>query len=386
MAKEIIKRQNQYRDNIKPDVRVNQVANNENLRAVRLGLYDVDNAIKWHLENVVNLQIDTVQGSKKVPVIFATPEKWVSVQTQGYIHDNNDKIITPIAVLNRTGIEQRQDYVKNEVLKNEGNQWLFERKYSQKNKYTPFDILTNTKPLREFYTLDIPRFIHVTYNVIFWTEFIEQMNDLVEQVLFFNGTAFGDTQKYPTTISSPSFELSNEIGNDRFVKATFEFTVKAYLINEDSRNRPTIQKLIPANKIVINFKESTTLLDSMTAAAGSGTTTISGKPAGSSTERNVARVNQESLDYINTNKTKVATYTNSNAATIIGASILSAPVTLPPTDKNSFYYFINGQNVPSTYVVSFTQTGADIVIVFNIASLGYELSSTDEIFIIGKFV
>lgn len=122
MAKEIIKRQNQYRDNIKPDVRVNQVANNENLRAVRLGLYDVDNAIKWHLENVVNLQIDTVQGSKKVPVIFATPEKWVSVQTQGYIHDNNDKIITPIAVLNRTGIEQRQDYVKNEVLKNEGNQ------------------------------------------------------------------------------------------------------------------------------------------------------------------------------------------------------------------------------------------------------------------------
>lgn len=386
MAKEIIKRQNQYRDNIKPDVRVNQVANNENLRAVRLGLYDVDNAIKWHLENVVNLQIDTVQGSKKVPVIFATPEKWVSVQTQGYIHDNNDKIITPIAVLNRTGIEQRQDYVKNEVLKNEGNQWLFERKYSQKNKYTPFDILTNTKPLREFYTLDIPRFIHVTYNVIFWTEFIEQMNDLVEQVLFFNGTAFGDTQKYPTTISSPSFELSNEIGNDRFVKATFEFTVKAYLINEDSRNRPTIQKLIPANKIVINFKESTTLLDSMTAAAGGGTTTISGKPAGSSTERNVARVNQESLDYINTNKTKVATYTNSNTATIIGASILSAPVTLPPTDKNSFYYFINGQNIPSTYVISFTQTGADIVIVFNIASLGYELSSTDEIFIIGKFV
>jgi hypothetical protein len=385
MAKEIFKRQNQYRDNIKPDVRVNQVANNENLRAVRLGLYDVDNAIKWHLENVVNLQIETSQGSKKVPVIFGTPEKWVSVQTQGYIRDNNDKIITPIAILNRTGIEQRQDYVKNEVLKNEGNQWLFERKYSQKNKYTPFDILTNTKPLREFYTLDIPRFIHVTYNVIFWTEFIEQMNDLVEQVLFFNGTAFGDIQKYPTMISSPSFELSNEIGNDRFVKASFEFTVKAYLINEDSRNRPTVQKLIPANKIVINFKESTTLLDSMTAAAG-GTTTISGKPAGSSTERNVARVNQESLDYINTNKTKVAVYTNSNTATLVGATILSAPVTLPPTNINSFYYFINGQNVPSTYIISFTQTGPDIIIVFNIASLGYSLSSTDEIFVIGKFV
>jgi hypothetical protein len=56
-------------------------------------------------------------------------------------------------------------------------------------------------------------------------------------------------------ISAPSFELSNDIGNDRFVKAKFQFTTKAYLINEDARNRPTIQKLIPANKVVVNFTE-----------------------------------------------------------------------------------------------------------------------------------
>jgi hypothetical protein len=388
MAKEIFKKQNQYRDNIKPDTRVNQVANNENLRAVRLGLYDVDNAIKWHLENVVNLQIDSSQGIKKVPVIYASPEKWVSVQTQGYLRDNNDKIITPIAVLNRTSIEQRSDYVKNDVLKNEGNQWLFERKYSQKNKYTPFDVLTNTKPLREFYTLDIPRFIHVTYSVILWTEFIEQMNELVEQIMFFNGTAFGDTQKYPTTISSPSFELSNEIGSDRFVKTTFEFTVKAYLINEDSRNRPTVQKIIPANKIVVNFKESTTLLDSTQLSTGQ-TTITSGKAIGSPTERKVTSVsslNQESLDYINTNKTKTAVYVNYTTAIISSAEIKSAPGTLPPTDKTSFYYFINGQNIPVNYVASITQVAADVVIVFDITGLGYELTPTDEIFIIGKFV
>jgi hypothetical protein len=73
--------------------------------------------------------------------------------------------------------------------------------------------------------------------------------------MFFNGTAFGDTQKFPTMISAPSFELSNDIGSDRFVKAKFQFTTKAYLINEDARNRPTIQKLIPANKVVVNFTE-----------------------------------------------------------------------------------------------------------------------------------
>jgi hypothetical protein len=388
MAKEIFKRQNQYKDNIKPDVRVNQVANTENLRAVRLGLYDVDNAIKWHLENVVNLQIDSSQGLKQVPVIFATPEKWVSAQTQGFIRDNNDKIMTPIVVLNRTGVDQRQDYVKNEVLKNEGNQWLFEKKYSQKNKYTPFNVLTNTTPLREFYLLDIPRFINVTYNVIVWTEFIEQMNDLVEQIMFFNGTAFGDTQKYPTTISSPSFELSNDIGSDRFVKTTFEFTVKAYLINEDARNRPTVQKIIPANKVVINFFESSNLLDSMTSGTGK-TSVISGNIIGSPTERSSQSgnaLNEESLVYINSNKTKIAVYLTNDSAIINNATILEAPPALTPTTKNSFYYFINGQNIPSTYIISFTQVGNNIVIIFDIASLGYGLSATDEIFIIGKFL
>ena len=76
MAKQIIKRQNQYRDNINPDIRVNQVAIDDNLRSLRVGLYDVDAAIKWHLENVIQVQINTNQGSKKVPVIYATPEKW----------------------------------------------------------------------------------------------------------------------------------------------------------------------------------------------------------------------------------------------------------------------------------------------------------------------
>jgi hypothetical protein len=145
--------------------------------------------------------------------------------------------------------------MKNEVLKNEGNQWIFERKYSSKNKYTPFDVLTNTKPIKEYYAMDIPRYIHITYDIICWTEFLEQMNDLVEQIMFFNGTAFGDTQKFPTMISAPSFELSNDMGSDRFVKAKFQFTTKAYLINEDARNRTTIQKLTPANKVVVSFTE-----------------------------------------------------------------------------------------------------------------------------------
>jgi hypothetical protein len=387
MAKQIIKRQNQYRDNINPTERVNQVKTDESLRAVKIGLYDVDAAIKWHLENVINVQINTNQGAKKVPVIFATPEKWSGVQAQGFLRDNNDKIMAPVIVINRTGFEQRQDYVKNDVLKNEGNQWVFERKYSQKNKYTPFDILTNTTPIREFYALDIPRFIHVSYDIICWTEFLEQMNDLTEQIMFFNGTAFGDTQKFPTIISAPSFELSNEIGNDRFVKAKFSFTTKAYLINEDARNRPSIQKLTPPTKITVNFYESSNLLDSANSSTGNSTAVAMGQGSGGTAAPKVAAVNQLIYTYLNTAITKQANIvTVPNSVTFSSSSILQPPALsgLPATTVNDFRFFINGQYVPIS-AVTLTVSGADIIATFDTGVLGYELELGEEVIGIGKW-
>jgi hypothetical protein len=126
----------------------------------------------------------------------------------------------------------------------------------------------------------------------------------------------------------------------------------------------------------------------MTAGTGK-TSVISGNIIGSPTERSSqggGGLDEESLVYINSNKTKTAIYLTSDSAVINNATILAAPSTLTPTTKNSFYYFINGQNIPSTYIISFTQVGSNIVIIFDTASIGYELSVTDEIFIIGKFL
>jgi hypothetical protein len=126
----------------------------------------------------------------------------------------------------------------------------------------------------------------------------------------------------------------------------------------------------------------------MTSGTGK-TSVISGNIIGSPTERSSQSgnaLNEESLVYINSNKTKIAVYLTNDSAIINNATILEAPPALTPTTKNSFYYFINGQNIPSTYIISFTQVGNNIVIIFDIASLGYGLSATDEIFIIGKFL
>jgi hypothetical protein len=209
------------------------------------------------------------------------------------------------------------------------------------------------------------------------------MNELTEQIMFFNGTAFGDTQKFPTIISAPSFELSNDIGNDRFVKAKFTFTTKAYLINENASNRPTIQKLIPPNKIVVNFHESDTLIDTFRFGTKKTGTSVSG---GGSRKVTYSNISKEVAAYLAANNTNVGTYVSSNSAIFTGVSLLVPPdgSGLPNPTVNDITFFINGQYVPSSIII-LNVVGNDITATFDTTLLGYTLEADDEIIGSGKW-
>ena len=86
--------------------------------------------------------------------------------------------------------------------------------------------------------------------------------------------------------------------------------------------------------------------------------------------------------YLNTNKTVQGVVVSSNTATFVGA-FLQPPAGsgLPPTNKNSFNYFINGQYAPTTSVISFDGT----TLVFDTSILQFTLDGNDEILAIGKW-
>ena len=93
------------------------------------------------------------------------------------------------------------------------------------------------------------------------------------------------------------------------------------------------------------------------------------------------------LTYLNTNITKVAdTITVPNTAIFTGAALLQPPVgsSLPATSKNNFVFYINGQNINVDYV-TLVEAGGNVTVIFDTASIGYTLDTTDEVIAIGKF-
>lgn len=91
------------------------------------------------------------------------------------------------------------------------------------------------------------------------------------------------------------------------------------------------------------------------------------------------------LLYINVNKSLQADIINvPNTIIFTSASILQPTSYLPQTTIDSFEFFVNGQNVPSS-LASFNSYSGGISITFNTSSLGYSLETDDEIIAIGKF-
>jgi hypothetical protein len=91
------------------------------------------------------------------------------------------------------------------------------------------------------------------------------------------------------------------------------------------------------------------------------------------------------LLYIATNKQLQADIVNApNNAIFTGAAILYPSPLLPTTTTNDFVFYINRQQIPSSFV-SFDSYIGGVSITFNTSSLGFSLNSTDTVTAIGKF-
>ena len=80
----------------------------------------------------------------------------------------------------------------------------------------------------------MPNYTDVTYEFVLWTNFIEQMNPLVESFVDQSHTYWGDgtNNKFLCTIDSVSDASEMNQDGERFIKSTFTVTSKAYLLPE----------------------------------------------------------------------------------------------------------------------------------------------------------
>ena len=229
----------------------------DNVKNVSVGIYDVDSAFKNFLEKDVRPTVEDDGRFFPVPVMYASPEKWASAQRDGFMKDENGMILTPVIVFKRDNLSINTELSKLKVAQNEDAHQAFERKYTKVNLYDQFSILTGEVPKKEFLSVERPDYVDLQYEVIVWCDYMEQVNKVVEQIVFFQGRSFGERYKFVIKGDSYSFETIAEMGQDRITKATISLVAKAYIVPEYVGLNNNTKRRISKGKVV--FTEDPTL-------------------------------------------------------------------------------------------------------------------------------
>lgn len=202
-----------------------------------IGLKDIDEAIQYHFANYLKLTVSQNNGTVLVPVIYGSPEKWKSIQRDGYYRDGAAKIMSPLLAFKRSSVVQNRT-LGNKIDGNAAkNVQLYEKPFSRRNVYDNFNVLQNQKPQREYTVVVTPDYVTVNYTCIVWTNFVEQMNKLVEAINFASNSYWGDPDSFQFLAKTETFTDAQvyDQGEDRLVRTEFDLTVNGYLI-PDSLN------------------------------------------------------------------------------------------------------------------------------------------------------
>ena len=62
-----------------------QILRDDKTSIFEVGLYDIDSAVKYYIDNVIQPQVKDSNGSTmQLPVIYGSTERWKSVQKSNY--------------------------------------------------------------------------------------------------------------------------------------------------------------------------------------------------------------------------------------------------------------------------------------------------------------
>ena len=233
-------------------------------------LLDIDSAINYYFNSVIKPSVEDNGENVKVPLLYASPERWKSISRDGFLRDKKDQIITPVIVYKRTSVEKDDNLPQDKLDANNPNLfYTFEKKFSQENKYDNFTAQIGNFPAKEYYNVTFPDYVTLTYDFIIWTSYIEQMNKIVERIVYSDGAYWGDPNKMRFRTSVDSITDATEVSDaERLVRSNFSVTLKGYLLPKANfDHRSTTQKYISPKRVIFNADVDTTVTN-VTGRAG----------------------------------------------------------------------------------------------------------------------
>lgn len=221
---------------------------NDTVKVPSITIYDVDYAISHHLSE--NVKLFVTEGGRVIPVkvIYADGEKWSQIRQHGYMRDKDRKALAPVCAIRRTSIgdDDRIPMLNTNLvgpsIKIIPHKTLGMQYDRQVGQYL-------TKDSYEFYLMDAPNYARISYDLIVWTDLIEQMNGIVEKIIPISDHVWGDFYKFRTHVDSINHETVNVPGEDRLIKTTMTLTVDAFFRNEFEYDQQTMQKAYSLKRV-----------------------------------------------------------------------------------------------------------------------------------------
>lgn len=233
-------------------------------------LEDVDRAVYEFFDKQAIFQYTHQGASKKVPVIFATGERFAILRRKKPLRDKHGALILPLISMMRTDVNMNSSVgpgyselqpvtvkvriaKENEAfqrvnnfneLENSRHAQVFNRSsgglgglfYRQNSKEQKFVYETITIPPVKFFT--------ATYDVTFWCQYTQQMTDMMSTLM----SSFQNNHQRTVRLETPKgywfvgyfgeqFSSDNNFDNmneeERLIKHNFQITVPAYLVAPD---------------------------------------------------------------------------------------------------------------------------------------------------------
>jgi hypothetical protein len=202
---------------------------------VSVSLIDIDTAILRYLQRKIKPIVSQDKKQIQIPIIYSNPERWKSAQIDGNIRDKNGMIMLPVMMVRRTTMKKNS--INNPT--NKYQNYTFSTGWNSRNVYDKFAALNRITPSQVYHTTMIPDYYDITYEGMVWTEYMEQMNKVIENISFESNEYWGEANGYKFKVSIDEFEQMTDLPakEARLVRNKFTMNVKAYILPQSALDK-----------------------------------------------------------------------------------------------------------------------------------------------------
>jgi hypothetical protein len=247
----------------------------------------IDRAMHNWLENQMDVFCTTNKGWKKIPVIWVSAERAYQVKKDKGLRDSSGALILPIISLNRTAVvkdaARKGPYWANISPQGDerGGSITVARRIHQdktskfanadaQRRYGKINFKTRKKDkiVYQYVTLPQPVYIDVTYEISIWTEYQQQMNELVHPFITKGGginyfVMDHEDHRYEGFIQqdfSQEDSVEDMTEEERKYQTKIEIKVLGKLLG-DGPNQEQPQVVVRENAVEFKFTRERAVLD-----------------------------------------------------------------------------------------------------------------------------